>query len=93
MPGLPGQLVPLPGASYGVGTMSSADIYPHVVGIGGIRSSEWSIPAFSEAAMSARAQAHAIGDVPRQVNLTTPAGWLAAGIIVLMLGSWVIRRS
>lgn len=93
MPGVPGQLIPLPGASYGVGTMSTADLYPSHVGIGGIRSSEWSIPAFAESAAQAKAQAHAIGDVPRQVNLTTPAGWLALGLIVLMVGSWVIRKT
>jgi hypothetical protein len=92
MPGVPGQLVPLPGASYGLGTMSTADLYPAHVGIGGIRSSEWSIPAFSEAAVEAKSRAHAIGDAPRQVNLKTPAGWLAAGLIVLAVGSVVIRR-
>lgn len=93
MPGVPGQLVPLPGASYGVGTMSTADLYPSHVGIGGIRSSEWSIPAFSEASAQARAQAHAIGDVPRQVNIKTPAGWLALFLVILALGSIVIRRT
>lgn len=92
MAGVAGQLAPLPGASYGTGTMSSADLYPAHVGIGGIRSSEWSIPAFSEAAADARAQAHAIGDAPRQVNLTTPAGWLALFLVVLVVGSVVIRR-
>lgn len=92
MPGLPGQLIPLPGARYGQGTMSTADIYPAVVGIGGIRSSTWSIPVFAEAAMDARERAHAIGDAPRQVNLTTPAGWLAAFLVILVIGSLVIRR-
>jgi hypothetical protein len=92
MASVAGQLVPIPGARYGVGTMSTADLYPSHVGIGGIRSSDWSIPAFADRMMEAREAAHAIGDAPRQVNLTTPAGWLALFLVVLAVGSLVIRR-
>jgi hypothetical protein len=90
--GVAGQLIPIPGASYGRGTMTLADLYPSHVGIGGIRSSDWSIPAFADAAVTARENAHAIGDAPRQVNLTTPAGWLALFLVILAVGSLVIRR-
>jgi hypothetical protein len=87
-----GQLMPLPGASYGYGTMSGADLYPQIAGIGGIRSSDWSIPAFSERQSQAREQAHAVGDIPRQASLTQPAGWLALFLVILVVGSVAIRR-
>jgi hypothetical protein len=90
--GVAGQLVPIPGARYGYGTMSTADLYPSHVGIGGVRSSDWSIPAFADEQMAAREAAHAIGDAPRQVNLKTPAGWLALFLVILAVGSVVIRR-
>lgn len=91
MPGVPGQLAPIPGAQYGLGTMSVADIYPAHMGIGGIRSSEWSIPAFAEAAVVARTRALNTAGAEQHVNLSTPAGWLAIGVVVLVAGSWLIR--
>jgi hypothetical protein len=89
--GLAGQLAPLPGASYGLGTMSSADLYPSHVGIGGIRSSEWTIPAFGDAIAQSKDRAVALGDAERQVTLATPAGWLALGILALILLAWLIE--
>jgi hypothetical protein len=91
MPGRPGQLQPLPSAVYGAGTMSIADIYPAHIGIGGIRSSDWSIPAFAEARAAAHARALNLGAAPEQFTHLTPAGWLAAAIVFLVVGSWVIR--
>jgi hypothetical protein len=85
-----GQLAPIPGASYGLGTMSAADIYPSHVGIGGIRSSDWSIPAFGDAIASSRDRAMAIGDAERQVTFSTPAGWLALMIVALLVLAWVV---
>jgi hypothetical protein len=33
----------------------------------------------------------ALGDAERQVTLATPAGWLALGILALILLAWLIE--
>lgn len=91
MPAVRGQLAPIPGASYGLGTMSVADLYPSHVGIGGIRSSEWTIPAFADAMAAPQARAIDLAAAPEQFMHLTPAAWLAAGVVFLIVGSWVIK--
>lgn len=91
MAGVAGQLGVIPGASYGLGTMTQADIYPQVAAIGGIRTQDYTIPAYSEGLARAGNRALAIGAAEDQVTLATPAGWLAIGIVALILGAWLIR--
>ncbi len=80
-----GSLEPLPGISYNA-SMSTADIYPTHIGIGGIRTQDRAIPAFAEASV---AQA---GNAVARANLgaglfSSPAGW----IVVLIVGLLVWR--
>ena len=86
-----GQLGPIPGASYGLGTMTQADLYPQVAVIGGIRTQDYTIPPYAESLARATNRALAIGAAEDQVTLATPAGWLAIGIVLLILGAWLIR--
>lgn len=92
MAAVAGQLGPLPSAVYGSSTMTAADLYPAHVGIGGIRSSDWSIPAFGERMAAAQSRATAIGAAEDQVTLRTPAGWLAFGIVTLIVLSWALAK-
>jgi hypothetical protein len=86
-----GQLGAIPGAIYGTGTMTQADLYPQVAAIGGIRTQDYTIPPFAESMARASNRALALGAVEDQVTLNTPAGWLALGILVLIAGVWLIR--
>lgn len=77
-----GQLEPLPGITYGA-TMSSSDIYPSHVGIGGIRTQDLAIPAFAEAIQSQHGDALATAALPAGL-FNSPAGWLAIAMLVLL---------
>jgi hypothetical protein len=85
-----GQLGPLPGAVYGTGTMTQADLYPQIAAIGGIRTQDYTIPPFADSMARATNRALAIGAAEDQVTLTKPAGWLALMIVLLILGAWLI---
>lgn len=76
-----GQLEPLPGVSYQP-TMSSSDIYPTHVGIGGIRTQDRAIPAFAEATMAAHGEAIATAGLPAGL-FNTPSGWLIVLFVVI----------
>lgn len=91
MAGVAGQLGVIPGAVYGAGTMTQADIYPQVGVIGGIRTQDYTIPPYAESLARASSRALALGAVEDHVTLATPAGWLAIGIIALIAGVWLIR--
>lgn len=82
-----GQLEPLPGGQY-TGTMSSADIYPTHVGIGGIRTQDRALPAFGDAMAARTDRAMSIGDVHKGL-LGTPAGWFVILIVAVVAYSWV----
>lgn len=81
-----GQLEPLPGVGYQP-TMSSSDIYPTHVGIGGIRTQDRALPAFGDATMAAHGEALATAALPAGL-FSTPAGWLfllAIGIGIISI--------
>lgn len=78
---------PLPGVAYG-STMTTADIYPAVLGIGGIRSAEWTIPVFSERIVGRQAEALETAATASQGLFDTPAGWLT--VLLLLLGGLVL---
>lgn len=91
MAGVAGQLGVIPGAIYGTGTMTQADLYPQTQVIGGIRTQDYTIPAYGDSLARASSRALAIGAVEDQVTLTKPAGWLALMIVLLVLGAWLIK--
>jgi len=84
-----GQLEPLPGGVY-QGTMSSADIYPSHVGIGGIRTQDRALPAYADSVAQAQAAAIDAGQIHRGL-LGTPAGWLFLIVLGLLVGAWYIK--
>lgn len=77
---------PLPGVSYGAGTMSSSDIYPTHVGIGGITTQDRALPAFAEAA--GRRQATTVSTANLEGLIGTPAGYLAVLLAGLGFLAW-----
>jgi hypothetical protein len=91
MTAVAGQLGVIPGAVYGTGTMTEGDLYPRVAGIGGIRTQDYTIPAYSERIAQAHGRSLALGAAQDQVSLATPAGWLALGVVVIIAGVWLIR--
>lgn len=84
-------LGPIPGAAYASGTMSTADIYPTHVGIGGVRTQDRALPAFADAV-----EAQATGSLTRtgldSELLGEPAGWLFLLFLVLAVAPWVMKR-
>lgn len=86
-----GQLEPLPGGVY-TGTMSSADIYPTHVGIGGIRTQDRALPAYADSVVQAQDAAIATSQLHRGL-LGTPAGWLFVLVAGLIVGSWVLKQT
>lgn len=91
MTAVAGQLQALPSAIYGTGTMAQADLYPQVGVIGGIRTQDYTIPPFAESMARASSRALALGSAEDHVNLATPAGWLFLGVVLLILGAWLIK--
>lgn len=87
MPLMPGQAAPLPGVAYPTGTMSSADIYPTHVGIGGITTQDRALPAFAEASAAAARP----GGQIEQGLLGQPAGYLFLAILAILVLTWVRR--
>jgi len=86
-----GELEPLPSGVY-TGTMSSADIYPTHVGIGGIRTQDRALPAYADSVVQVRERAHAVGQLPGGL-LGTPAGWLFLIVLGLfVIGPWVMKH-
>lgn len=77
---------PLPGVSYGAGTMSSSDIYPTHVGIGGITTQDRALPAFAEA--QGRRQALSVSAADVEGLIGTPAGYLALLLAGLAFLAW-----
>lgn len=73
---------PLPGVAYGP-TMQTSDIYPAVLGIGGVRTSDYTIPVFSESAVRAHADAVGTAATVGGGLFSTPAGWLTVLLLVL----------
>jgi hypothetical protein len=82
-------LGPLPGVAY-TGTMSTADIYPDHVGIGGVRTQDRALPAFGEATAAAAQASLDIGNMPRGL-LGTPAGWIVVLILGLVVAAWYYK--
>lgn len=78
---------PLPGGAYS-GTMSVADIYAHHVGIGGIRTQDRALPAFAEAQIAQAANTVGFGRPLEDALMGQPAGWLALGVILLLVLAW-----
>ena len=86
-----GALEPLPGGVY-TGTMSSADIYPTHVGIGGVRTQDRALPAYADSVAQAQSRALSAGQLERGL-LGTPAGWLFLIILgVFVVGPWVLKQ-
>ena len=86
-----GALEPLPGGVY-TGTMSSADIYPTHVGIGGVRTQDRALPAYADSVVQAQSRATSAGQLERGL-LGTPAGWLFLIILgVFVVGPWVLKQ-
>lgn len=81
-----GSLEPLPGIAYAA-SMSTADIYPSHVGIGGIRTQDRAIPAFAEASVAAANSAVSRANLPAGL-FNTPAGWIVVLILVLLGVRW-----
>jgi hypothetical protein len=69
-----GQLEPLPGVAY-TPTMQSSDIYPAVMGIGGIRTQDYTIPVFAEGIVAAHQSALGTAALPAGL-FNSPAGWM-----------------
>ena len=91
MTAVAGQLGVIPGAMYGTGTMTEGDLYPRVAGIGGIRTQDYTIPAYSERIAQAHGRSLALGAAPDQVTLATPAGWLALFVVLLIAAAWLVK--
>ncbi len=72
---------PLPGVAYG-GTMTTADIYPVVLGIGGIRTQDRAIPVFAERVVARQSEAIESAATIGTGLFSTPAGWM----MILLLG-------
>jgi hypothetical protein len=86
---MPGDRGPLPGVAY-VGTMSTADIYPDHVGIGGVRTQDRALPAFGEATAAATQASLDIANVQRGL-LGTPSGWIVVLILGLIVAAWYYK--
>lgn len=82
---------PLPGMTYGVGTMATADIYPTHAGIGGVTTQDRALPAFAEQA--ARRQAAVVSTGQLEGLMSTPAGWLAVVLVAVAVLAWRHRKS
>jgi hypothetical protein len=82
-----GAAEPLPGVAY-TGTMSTADIYPTHVGIGGIRTQDRAIPAFADATAAAHQRAFDVASMPAGL-FNSPAGWFALILAGLIVATWV----
>lgn len=78
----PASTQPLPGVGYH-GTMQTSDIYPAVLGIGGIRSSDYSIPAVGEAVVTRSSEAMGTANLPAGL-FSTPAGWVTLGLVAII---------
>ena len=91
MAAVPGQLGVLPGAVYGAGTMTGADLYPQIQAFGGIRTQNFTLPTYGDSMARTANRALALGAAPEQLALTKPAGWLAVMIVALVLGAWLIK--
>jgi hypothetical protein len=89
MPAVFGQLEPLPGVAY-TGTMSTADIYPDHVGIGGIRTQDRALPAFGDATAAAAQRSLDVANVQRGL-LGTPSGWIVVLILGLIVAAWYYK--
>jgi len=81
------RLEPLPGVAYG-GTMQTSDIYPAHVGIGGVRTQDYTIPAFSEGVVRRQSEAIESAATIGGGLFNTPAGWLT--VILLALAAFVL---
>jgi hypothetical protein len=81
---------PLPGVAYG-STMTTADIYPAVLGVGGIRSRDYTIPVYAERVVGRQAEAIETAATVGAGLFDTPAGWLT--LILLALGALVLYHS
>ena len=75
------RLEPLPGVAYG-GTMQTSDIYPAILGIGGVRTQDYTIPVFSERVVARQSEAIESAATIGGGLFNTPAGWLT----LLLLG-------
>lgn len=84
-----GALEPLPGVAY-TPTMQTADIYPAVLGIGGIRTQDYTIPVFSEAVVATHQDAMSTAAMPANL-FSSPAGWLL--VLVLGLAALVVYHA
>lgn len=76
-----GQLEPLPGVAYH-GTMQTSDIYPAVLGIGGIRTQDYTIPVFAESVVSAHHEAMGTAALPAGL-FSSASGWLIVLLVTL----------
>lgn len=81
-----GSLEPLPGIGYSP-SMSTSDIYPDHVGIGGVRTQDRAIPAYAEASVSAAHNGLARANLPAGL-FNTPAGWIVLLILALLAARW-----
>lgn len=84
-----GSAEPLPGIAYAA-SMSTADIYPSHVGIGGIRTQDRAIPAFAEASVAQAGHAIARANLPAGL-FNTPAGWILLLILGLLAARWALE--
>lgn len=79
-------LGPLPGVTYGAGTMSTADIYPTHAALGGTTTQDRALPAYAEAA--GRRQASTVSAAQLEGLLGSPAGYLGIVLGVLAVMAW-----
>lgn len=82
--------MPLPGGAYS-GSMSVADIYSSHVGIGGITTQDRALPAFAEAQLARAANTIGFGAPLEDALVGKPAGWLALGVIAIVILAWIRR--
>jgi len=82
-----GSAEPLPGIAY-TGTMSTADIYPTHVGIGGIRTQDRALPAFADAVAQGQQRAYNVASVPAGLFNSVP-GWLVLILLGLIAATWI----
>lgn len=83
----PVQYEPLPGVMYGA-TMQTSDIYPAVLGIGGVRTSDYTIPVFSSRVVQETQEAVGTASTLGAGLLNTPAGWLVIILLGLAAAAW-----
>jgi len=81
---------PLPGVAYG-GTMQTSDIYPAILGIGGVRTADYTLPVFSERVVGRQSEALETAATIGGGLFDTPAGWVT--ILLLTLAALVLYHA